>query len=64
MAKKDIPALKEYIAQMEAKAQPLVVCQVTHPEATDGVVYEGVYSGIRTVKGSDVSATLSSGEVI
>ena len=60
----DIPSLKEYVAQMEEKAQPLTVCQITHPDAKDGDVYVGVYSGIRMVKGDDPSALISNGSTI
>lgn len=68
MAKKDIqtdiPSLKDYVAQMEEKAQPLTVCQVTHPDAKDGDVYVGVYSGIRMAKGDSPLAVISDGSTI
>lgn len=64
MAKKDIPSLVEYAHQVEHKAQPLAVCQITHPEAVDGTVHEGTYAGIRLVKGDKLAAVLSDGSTI
>lgn len=61
MAKKDIPTLQAFAAAMEAKAQPLAVTQITHPDAVDGGVYEGVYAGIRLVKGDAVAAVFADG---
>lgn len=60
----EVPTLQEYIAQAEAKAQPLAICQITHPEAIDGTVHEGTYSGIRMVRGDALSALLSDGSTI
>lgn len=60
----DIPSLKEYVSQCEAKAQPLTLVEVTHPECKDGDIYAGVYSGIRMINGDTPSAKLSSGEMI
>lgn len=64
MAKKDTLSLKEFVAQSEAAAQPLTIVEVTHPDAKDGDIYEGTYSGIRMVKGDMLVALLSSGKKI
>lgn len=64
MAKKDIPALAAFAVQAEAQADPLTVCQITHPDAIDGTIHEGKNSGIRLVKGDAVSALLSDGSTI
>ena len=53
--------LADYLSRIEAQAQPLAVCQVTHPDAVDGAIHEGTYAGIRLVKGDTVSALLSDG---
>lgn len=45
-----VPALAEYVAGHEDKAQPHVVTLISHPDA-DGTVFQGRYSGIRTAKG-------------
>lgn len=42
----------------------ITVCAITHPDAIDGAIHEGVMSGIRLTKGSAVSATLSDGSTI
>lgn len=57
-------ALADYLARIEQQAQPLPVCQVTHPDAIDGAIHEGTYAGIRLVKGDAVSALLSDGSTI
>ena len=64
MAKKEYAAvipLKEYVSQMEAKAQPLTVCDVTHPEAVNGAIHQGAFGGIRLHAGDTPSATFSDG---
>ncbi len=66
MAKKDTPTLATFAVQAEAHAMELgiTVCAITHPDAIDGAIHEGVMSGIRLTKGSAVSATLSDGSTI
>lgn len=65
MAKKEaVLPLKEYAHQVERAAQPLAVCQITHPDAVDGAIHEGTYAGIRLVKGDTPSAVLSDGSNI
>ncbi len=65
MAKKEtITPLPEYAHQVELKAQPLAVCQITHPDAVHGAIHEGTYAGIRLVKGETPSAVLSDGSTI
>lgn len=64
MAKKDIPSLTAFAVQAEAQADPLTVCQITHPDAINGAVHEGARSGIRLVKGDAVAALLSDGSTI
>ncbi len=65
MAKKlDVVSLKDYAHQVERAAQPLAVCQITHPEAVDGTVHEGMYAGIRLVNGDTPAALLSDGSVL
>lgn len=60
----EVPPLADYAARMEAAALPLTVCQITHPDAVNGAVHQGVYAGIRLVKGDEVSALLSDGKVL
>lgn len=62
--KPHIEALSDYLARIELQAQPLPVCEVTHPQAVDGAVHNGTYAGIRLVKGDKVSARLSDGSVL
>lgn len=57
-------ALAAYAARIEELAQPLAVCQITHPDAVDGAIHLGKYAGIRLVRGDAPAALLSSGEVI
>jgi hypothetical protein len=57
-------ALADYLARIEKAAQPLPVCQVTHPDAIDGNIHQGTYAGIRLVKGDTVAALLSDGSTI
>lgn len=66
MAKKNdtITPLPEYASQVEQKAQPLAVTQITHPDAIHGAIHEGIYAGIRLVKGDTPSARLSDGSTI
>lgn len=64
MAKKETPSLAAFAVQAEAQADPLTVCQITHPDAINGSVHEGARSGIRLIKGDTVSALLSDGTVI
>lgn len=56
--------LAAYLARIEQAAQPLPVCQVTHPDAIDGAIHQGTYAGIRLVKGDAPSALLSDGSTI
>lgn len=62
--KDTILPLPEYAHQVEQKAQPLAVTQITHPDAIDGAIHEGTYAGIRLVKGDAIAAVLSDGSVI
>jgi hypothetical protein len=57
-------ALLAYATRIEEQAQPLAVCQITHPDAVDGAIHQGKYAGIRLVRGDAPAALLSSGEVI
>lgn len=57
-------ALPAYAARMEAEGQPLAVCQIVHPDAVDGTIFDGVYAGIRLVNGPVMSARLSDGSTI
>jgi hypothetical protein len=57
----ETPALCDYATRMELEAQPLTVCQITHPDAVDGAIHEGMYAGIRLVKGPIPGALLSDG---
>jgi len=63
MAKTKPEPLAEYIARMEREAFPVVLVQISHPDATDGAIHQGPYSGIRLVKG-DCRAILSDGTKI
>lgn len=56
--------LSEYAARIEEQAQPLAVCQITHPGAVDGAVHVGKYAGIRLVRGDKLHAVLSDGSTI
>lgn len=66
MARKPIEteALAAYADRIEEQAQPLAVCQITHPDAVDGAIHEGTYAGIRLVKGDIASALLSDGSTL
>jgi hypothetical protein len=56
--------LAAYAKRIERAAQPLAVCIITHPNAVDGAIFEGVYAGIRLVNGPEMSARLSDGNTI
>lgn len=60
----EVEPLLAYAARIEELAQPLTVCQITHPNAVDGAIHVGKYAGIRLVKGDKVEALLSSGQAI
>ena len=57
-------ALASYAARIEEQAQPLPVCEITHPDAVDGAIHVGKYAGIRLVRGDVAAALLSDGTVI
>lgn len=57
-------SLIDYARRIEAQAQPLAVCQITHPDAKDGAIHEGAFAGIRLVRGDEVSALLSDGSTL
>lgn len=56
-------SLAEYAAaeESDAFARDLVVVSISHPQATDGDIYQGRFAGIRLVKG-DIGRVLSNGE--
>lgn len=60
----DVETLAAYAARIEEQAQPLPVCEITHPEAKDGAIHVGKYAGIRLRHGAALSALLSDGRVI
>lgn len=60
----DIESLADYAARIEEEAQPLPVCQITHPDAKDGGLHIGKYAGIRLVRGDAPAALLSDGSTI
>ena len=60
----DVEALAAYAARIEKAAQPLAVCQITHPDAVDGAIHLGTYAGIRLVCGEEPTALLSDGTII
>ena len=60
----EVEPLASYAARIEELAQPLPVCQITHPDAVDGAVHVGKYAGIRLVRGDKVEALLSSGKTL
>ncbi len=60
----EIEPLAVYAARIEEAAQPLPVCQITHPEAKDGAIHVGKYAGIRLVRGDVPAALLSDGSTI
>jgi len=59
-----VEPLAVYAARIEEAAQPLPVCQITHPEAKDGAIHVGKYAGIRLVHGDTPAALLSDGTTI
>ena len=59
-----VEPLATYAARIEEEAQPLPVCQITHPEAKDGGLHVGKYAGIRLVQGDTPAALLSDGTTI
>lgn len=60
----EVEPLAVYAARIEEAAQPLPVCQITHPEAKDGAIHVGKYAGIRLVRGDTPAALLSDGTTI
>lgn len=60
----DVETLAAYAARIEELAQPLPVCQITHPDAVDGAIHVGKYAGIRLVRGDAPAALLSDGTEI
>lgn len=48
------PSLNDFIRQMERDVQErdgLVITRISHPDAEDGAVYQGVYAGIPLARG-------------
>jgi len=64
LAPVEVEPLATYAARIEEEAQPLPVCQITHPEAKDGTIHVGKYAGIRLVHGDAPAALLSDGTTI
>jgi hypothetical protein len=60
----EVEPLVAYAARIEEAAQPLPVCQITHPDAKDGGLHVGKYAGIRLVRGDTPAALLSDGSTI
>jgi hypothetical protein len=60
----EVESLTAYAARIEEAAQPLAVCQITHPEAKDGGLHVGTYAGIRLKRGDTLAALLSDGTTI
>lgn len=60
----DVESLAAYAARVEETAQPLPVCQITHPDAKEGGLHVGKYAGIRLVRGDAPAALLSDGTTI
>jgi len=60
----EVEPLATYAARIEEAAQPLPVCQITHPDAKDGGLHVGKYAGIRLVRGDVPAALLSDGTTI
>ncbi|MDN4061144.1 hypothetical protein QPK31_23270 [Massilia sp. YIM B02769] len=60
----EVEPLATYAARIEEAAQPLPVCQITHPDAKDGAIHVGKYAGIRLVHGDTPAALLSDGTTI
>lgn len=59
-----VEALAAYAARIEELAQPLAVCQITHPDAVHGAIHTGKYAGIRLVRGDTPAALVSDGSVL
>lgn len=57
-------ALAWFASRVEELAQPLAVCQITHPDAVDGAIHVGKYAGIRLVRGDTPAALVSDGTVL
>jgi hypothetical protein len=64
VAKAEVEPLAQYAARIEEAAQPLPVCQITHPDAKDGGLHVGKYAGIRLMQGKAPAALLSDGSTI
>lgn len=48
------PPLNDFIKQMERDTQEkygLAITKISHPEAEDGVIFQGTYAGIPLIKG-------------
>ena len=60
----DVETLATYAARIEEAAQPLPVCQITHPDAKDGGLHVGKYAGIRLKHGDKPAALLSDGSTL
>lgn len=60
----EVEPLADYADRIEEAAQPLPVCQITHPEAKDGAIHVGKYAGIRLVHGDTPAALLSDGSTL
>ncbi len=59
-----VEPLAVYAARIEEAAQPLPVCEITHPEAKEPGLYFGKYAGIRLKRGDTPAALLSDGTTI
>lgn len=60
----DVETLAAYAARVEEQAQPLPICEITHPDAKDGALHVGKYAGIRLKHGDVPAALLSDGSTI
>ena len=60
----EVESLTAYAARIEEAAQPLAVCEITHPDAKDGGLHVGTYAGIRLKRGDTLAALLSDGTTI
>jgi len=60
----EVEPLAAYAARIEEQAQPLPVCQITHPDAKDGGLHVGKYAGIRLKHGDKPAALLSDGSTL
>lgn len=58
----EVPELTDFLRQAEAAriADDVVLVSASHPNATDGQVWQGIYSGVRLSRG-EMSATYSDG---